>query len=79
MVAAKKILGDTACISGAFPTYLLDYGTKEQVINEVKRLIDGCAAGGGFMFSTSSGLDQAIDENVEAMINTVKTYGKKSL
>lgn len=76
MAAAKKILGDTACIAGAFPTYLLDYGTKEQVIDEAKRLIDGCAAGGGFLFTTSSGLDQAKEANVEALFDTVKTYGK---
>jgi hypothetical protein len=35
MIKAKKILGDTACISGGFPVYLLDHGTKQQVIDEV--------------------------------------------
>ncbi len=77
MVQAKKILGDTACIAGGFPVYLLDYGTKDEVINETKRLIDGCSAGGGFIFETSCGMDYAKPENVEAMINTVKKYGKK--
>lgn len=77
MVQAKKVLGDTACISGGFPIYLLEYGTKQQVIDECKRLIDGCAAGGGFIFETGSGFDHAKPENVEAMFDTVKTYGKK--
>ena len=77
MAQAKKVLGDTACIAGGFPVYLLDYGTKEQVIDEAKRLIDICAPGGGFIFETSCGMDLAKPENVEAMIDTVRTYGRK--
>lgn len=77
MARAKKTLGDVACISGGFPVYLLHYGKKEQVVDEVKRLIDICAPGGGFIFETSCGFDNANPENVEAMIDTVKTYGKR--
>ena len=77
MLNAEKILGDTACISGGFSTNLLDYGTKQQVIDEVKRLIDGCAPGGGYIFSTACGIDYAKPENVEAMVDTVRTYGKR--
>ena len=76
MVQAKKILGGTACISGGFSTSLLEFGTKQQVIDEVKRLIDGCAPGGGYIFSTACGIDYAKPENVEAMVDTVRTYGK---
>ena len=77
MARAKKVLGDVACISGGFPVYLLHYGKKEQVIDEAKRLIDICAPGGGFIFETSCGFDDAKPENVEAMVDTVKTYGKR--
>ena len=77
MVQAKKILGDTACIAGGVPVYLLDYGTKEQVIDEAKRLIDACAPGGGFIFETSCGIDLAKKENMEALRDTVRTYGKR--
>ena len=77
MAEAKRVLGDTATISGGFPVYLLDYGTKEQVIDECKRLIDVCAPGGGFIFETSCGMDLAKRENVEAMVETVRTYGKR--
>ena len=76
MFNAKKVLGDTACITGGFSTNLLDFGTKQQVIDEVKRLIDGCAPGGGYIFSTACGIDYAKPENVEAMVDTVRTYGK---
>ena len=77
MINAKKALGETACISGGFPVYLLDYGTKQQVVDECKRLIDCCAAGGGYIFETGCGFDNSKPENVEAMFDTVKTYGKK--
>lgn len=76
MVEAKRKLGDVACISGGFPPFLLNYGTKQQVIDECKRLIDACAPGGGFIFETAYGMDYAIEENVEAMFDTVRIYGK---
>ena len=75
MARAKKILGDTACIAGGFPTPLLTVGTKQEVIDECKRLIDICAPGGGFIFETASGLDNVKTENVEAMFQTVREYG----
>ena len=76
-VYAKQQLGDIACIQGVFPVYLLHYGTKQQVIDEAKRLIDILAPGGGYIFSTGAGYDHAKPENVEAMFDTVKTYGKR--
>ena len=76
-VYAKQQLGETACIQGVFPVYLLHYGTKQQVIDEAKRLIDILAPGGGYIFSTGAGYDHAKPENVEAMFDTVKTYGKR--
>jgi uroporphyrinogen-III decarboxylase len=77
MAKAKKVLGDTACISGGFPVNLLAFGTKQQVIDEVKRLIDTCAGGGGYIFETGSGYDEVKQENVEAMYETAQNYGKK--
>ena len=76
MAVAKSKLGKIACIGGGFSPYLLNYGTKQQVIDECKRLLDVCAPGGGFIFETAYGMDYAKDENVEAMFDTVKTYGK---
>lgn len=77
MAAAKSKLGKIACIGGGFSPYLLNYGTKQQVIDECKRLIDVCAPGGGFIFETAYGMDYAKEENVEAMFDTVRTYGKR--
>lgn len=76
MAAAKSKLGQVACISGGFSPYLLNYCSKQEVIDECKRLIDICAPGGGFIFETAYGMDYAKEENVEAMFDTVRNYGK---
>ncbi len=76
MALAKSKLGKVACIGGGFSPYLLNYGTRQQVIDECRRLLDICAPGGGFVFETAYGMDYAKDENVEAMFDTVRTYGK---
>jgi len=77
MAVAKKKLGGIACISGGFPSALLDWGSVDAVKDETKRILDTCAPGGGFIFETSCGLGNCKRENVEAMFETVKTYGKK--
>ena len=76
MAVAKQKLGKIACISGSFNTNLLQFGTPEKVRSEAKRLLDICAPGGGFIFMTGSGLSHVKRENVEAMFETVRLYGK---
>ena len=76
MAVAKSKLKDIACISGSFSTNLLQFGTPDQVRDEAKKLLDICAPGGGFIFMTSSGLSHVKKENVEAMFETVREYGK---
>jgi hypothetical protein len=75
MAAAKKKLAGIACISGGFQASLLDWGTPQQVRDEVKRLMDTCAPGGGFIFETSCGLGNCKRENVEAMFEAAREYG----
>lgn len=74
---AKKVLGGTAAITGNLPIYLLEHGTKEQVVNETKKLIDICAPGGGYIFDFNASIDNASRENLEAVFETIHTYGKK--
>lgn len=73
---AKETVGQVACISGNLPIYLLEYGTKEKVIEETKKLLDICMPGGGYAFDTNGACDVAKPENVEAMFETVREYGK---
>ncbi|MGM9660239.1 MAG: uroporphyrinogen decarboxylase family protein [Faecousia sp.] len=77
MKLAKEKLGGVACIGGGFPINLLNFGTPEQVREEAKKLIDICAPGGGFIFETTCACDYAKRENVEALFDTIRTYGKK--
>lgn len=72
---AKKELEGIACICGNFPTTLLVTGTKEQVVDETKKLIDTCAPGGGFIMNCSITLNDCKMENYEAWYETTMTYG----
>ena len=76
LVQAKKKLGDMACIAGGFPAWIVEQGTKEQVIDEVKRVLDICAPGGGYIFEGGYSFGKAPIENVNAMFETVLEYGK---
>lgn len=75
IVKAKKELGDVACICGNFPTTLLVTGSKEQVVDETKRMLDACAPGGGFIMNCSITMDACKMENFEAWYDTTMTYG----
>lgn len=76
MKKAKKLLGKVACLSGGIKTHMLCYGKKEEVVDQVKENIDILAPGGGYIFDLSDTMEDCIPENVEAMFDTVRTYGK---
>lgn len=76
MVKAKNILGDTVCLSGNMPAYLLQFGTKQAVVDATKKVLDICAPGGGYIFDTDASIAVGKRENVEAMFDTVRQYGK---
>ena len=76
MAVAKKKLGDMACIAGGFPVWLVEQGTKQQVIDECKRILDICAPGGGYIFEGGYSFGKAPIENIYAMFETVLEYGK---
>ncbi len=76
---SKKLIGDKFAIMGGVLTNMLRYGTKQQCIDEAKRVVDICAPGGGFMFSTERILCTLGDVNVDNLIAVnqfVHEYGK---
>lgn len=76
IVRAKQTVGTKACLTGNLPIYLLEFGKKQEVIDYCKFLIDTCAPGGGYIFDTDGSIENAKEENLEAMFDTVFTYGK---
>jgi uroporphyrinogen-III decarboxylase len=73
---AKEILGGRVCIRGNVPAPLLCVGSSRDVEDYCKKLIDVVGKEGGFILDGGIGIpDEARPENVQAMVDTVKTYG----
>lgn len=75
MGKAKKILGDTACISGNVPTSLLCTGTPQVVKEWCCNLIEVAGKGGGFMLTGGALIDNGNPDNLRAMMEAAKEYG----
>jgi uroporphyrinogen-III decarboxylase len=76
MARAKEILGKTVCISGNVPVSALQVGTVDDVKNACKQLIDVVGKDGGYILGPASALDEVKPENLKAMIDFTKEYGK---
>jgi hypothetical protein len=74
--ALKKMFQGIACIFGGVPMQMLEYAEKDKIVDRVKYLIDNCAAGGGYVLDASGAIEIAKRENIEAMFETARTYGK---
>ena len=73
----KNVFGDKMCIGGGLTSNLLDYASKEECKDEVKRLIDECAPDGGFVLCNPTILSNpstASIINLEAAIQVAKEY-----
>jgi uroporphyrinogen-III decarboxylase len=73
---AKDVLKGHTCIEGNVPSSLLQVGTKEDVIAYCKNIIDYVGKGGGLVLAPRSSTDEANPENMKAMIEFTKEYGK---
>jgi hypothetical protein len=75
MIKAKKVLGGTCCISGNVPSSLMVTGSPADVKECCRKLIEGCAKGGGYILSAGAVAENPKLENLRAMIEAVKDYG----
>jgi hypothetical protein len=75
MARAKKTIGKVACIGGNVPTDLLAVGTPQQIKDYVKKLIDSCAEGGGYVVANGVAADDVKPENMKMMVDFTKEYG----
>ncbi|UNC91348.1 uroporphyrinogen decarboxylase family protein [Candidatus Contubernalis alkaliaceticus] len=76
---AKKAIGNTITLSGGMPLDKLKLGTKQECIDYAKKLVDQCAPGGGYIFTTNLVLLSSGDanpENLKAVNEFVHEYGK---
>jgi Uroporphyrinogen decarboxylase (URO-D) len=73
VVRAKQILGGHTCILGKGPSSLRLSSLKD-IETYYKGLIDKCGKGGGFMISM--GLPKGKKEDVQAMLKSLKEYGR---
>ncbi len=75
MKAAKEKLSGTACIMGNLPSTTLEFGSKEEVVDQTRRLLDDCMPGGGYIFDVNSTIENAKPENMDVLYETVEKYG----
>jgi hypothetical protein len=75
MVRAKEVLGDVVCVAGNMPMDLLAVGTPEDARDHVKKLIDSCGKGGGYIVANGAFFDKVRWDNLRAIVETVKEYG----
>ncbi len=73
---AREVLGKDHCISGGLMPSLLKAGSVDDVKAVCKKIIDGVGKDGAYVMSTSCGLDEAKIENVKAMFEFTREYGK---
>jgi len=76
MAAAKKILGDRCCLSGNVPTSLMVTGSYKETKEYCRKLIEVCAPGGGFILAGGAHCDQGNPDNLRAMMDAAKEFGK---
>lgn len=73
---AKEILGDTCCLEGGPPGSIMEGGTADDVKAYARKLIDRCGKDGGFIMGVSHALLNAKLENIKALVDFTKDYGK---
>ncbi len=73
---AKKSLGKNACLLGNVSSSLLGLATPDDVKAYCKKIIDVVGKGGGFILGNGAFFDDAKPENVKAMVEFTKDYGK---
>jgi hypothetical protein len=76
MARAKQTIGKVACIQGNVPLSLIYAGTPKETVDYTRALIDSTREGGGFILDIGAVADGGRDENLHAMIDTAREYGR---
>jgi uroporphyrinogen-III decarboxylase len=73
---AKEIIGDRVCLIGNVPLALLQVGSPQDVEGYCRKLIKVCGKGGGLILANGGGIYDAKPENMKAMVDSAKKYGR---
>lgn len=72
---AKEVVGKNTSIAGGVTASLLSAGSKQEVKDCVKQLVEDCGNNGGYMMSVTASIEQAIPENLNTLMEAVREYG----
>ena len=78
--ALKAGYGDRVCFHGGFDTQgVLPFGTEEEIVAEVQRVMDALKPGGGYIFSAAHNIQADVPpENVVTMLRAARRLGAYS-
>jgi hypothetical protein len=76
MANAKKTVGKVSCIAGNVPVSIAYTKTAAEMKEFCRKLIETCAPGGGYILTGGATFDMAKPENLHAMMEAAKEYGK---
>jgi hypothetical protein len=71
----KEKLGDVMCISGCFPSSLLQLGTPEEVRELTKKMCRILGKNGGFVMGANSSMDECDPQLVKVWCDATQEYG----
>ncbi len=74
MVQASKALENTCAIAGNVPASITTTGTPEEMTAYCKDLIESVGPAGNFILTNGCQIDEGKDENIRAMIESVKKF-----
>jgi uroporphyrinogen-III decarboxylase len=76
MKKAKEVIGANTCIMGNVPSGLILTSTPEKVGEYCKDLIDTVGKDGGYIMAAGTALDEVNADNLRAMFDTTREYGR---
>jgi len=74
MKKASEVLNDVCPIMGNVPASLTATGTPEDMTNYCKDLIESVGSKGNFLLMNGCQIDEGKDENIKAMVESVKKF-----
>lgn len=80
IVDLKKRVQNKLCLIGNIDCSLLQLGTKEEIENACKTVIEGCKTGGGFVLSGCNAIFKGIPaENYQVLVDCRYRYGREGI